>query len=377
MLERLKIKDYILVNELEIHFSSGLNILTGETGAGKSILIESISILFGARTGKEIIRKGASRAYIEGTFHITDNIKIFLDEKGIDGDDELLIIKREIRADGSTRGFINSSNVTISLLKETGSMLLDIHGQHAQQSLLNNKKHLTFLDLYAGTVQQLEKYSSIFKEYNSKKKTLEALSLSEQERERKKEILEYTISEIEKAEIKKDEDIRLEEEQKIISNAITIKETAEETFTRIREIYDNTSHVIELLEKIREFDEKVSPMIEPARESYYYIEDISDRLSAYRDSLDFDPSRLEEIDDRLKILYELKNKYGPSLDSVIENLEKSRIELENIDTSLSEKNSLEKEIEEIKKQLIKEALLLSKSRKLEVRTLESSVGEEL
>ena len=385
MLEHLHVKNLALIDEIEVDFSEGLNILSGETGAGKSIIIGSINIALGGKASKELIRKGADFALIELIFSVNNEyIMQLLKDMGIEFEDNTIIISRKIMQNRCINK-VNGENVTNAFLKNIAHYLIDIHGQHENQSLLVKKNHLSLLDRFAKNELEdlLSELAIVYKEYNNAKKELELSVVDEEKRLREISFLEYEINEIVSAKLTKDEDIILDEKYKKLSNMHTIMSTLSSVHNLLSDTVngsaaDNISHGVIALSKISSLDEELEEQLSQLLTVEDLIGGINKDISSYIDRFEDTSEELSETEERLNLINNLKMKYGNSIDEIenyLEQQEEKLSKLKNYDeyvdnlkrkvTVLEKKvKGLSEHISDIRKEkgreltkLIKEALI--------------------
>lgn len=388
MLEKIFIKNYLLLKDIEINFSEGFNIITGETGAGKSILINALSLLLGERADYSIISNNKDKMIIEGVVKKTknnkENIDRFLNNNSFDGlDSDYLIIRRELYTKGYSRSFINDSPVNVNDLKSLGDEMIDIHSQNEHQSLLKKEVHIGLLDSYLEKQEKLnfnEKIESYKEDFDKLKKVDEELNNLYQKRndlENKRTFLEFQLKEIAETDPKPNEDDELEKELKMIENVEVIQKSLLAAYNNL---YENSGSVNERLkfiekelEKIKEFNTDIPALLKDVSNSSSVLNEISRQINNILSNLSYDPVRIEEIRERLYKLQFIKKKYGGSLDEAIklrENLEKDLQLADNFDQTITK---LEKEINTLKENLFKEAVTISKIRKDKAKLLETDV----
>lgn len=381
MIQSLYIKDFALIDELDVSFQSGLNILTGQTGAGKSIIIGALNMILGERADTEVIRQGASKAIAEAIIEVGKNEEIneLLEENAVEVRSEL-ILRREIRSSGS-RGFINDTPVTISVLKQVGDYLVDLHGQHDHQMLLKEENHRGVVDGFAKVKPVLEAYKKSYQQMVDLQKELRNLKKRERELEEKVELYRFQVEELEDAELDPHEEEKLEEEINLLDNAEELDQKA----GSIVEIGDRDEiNVIDLLNQIKLHLEDIS-RIEPEFESY--LEEISSaRISIqetvqfaerYRSKIEFNPNRLEKLRQRQNHLNSLQKKYHRSITELIEYLDEIKKELslaENFDLEIEK---LEQDIEDQSNDLAKKAKTLHNVRRKVGKKLSREIEDEL
>ncbi|MDI6735957.1 MAG: DNA repair protein RecN [bacterium] len=351
MLSQLHIKDFVLIDELEIEFSSGLNILTGETGAGKTIIIDAINAVLGERVTTDYIRSGSERSVISALFEIKGNavVKEMLANYGLPLSDENLLLQREILASGKHLCRINDKIVTLSTLIEVGKALVDIHGQHEHQSLLNQTTQLNLLDKY-GTLQNLQlEVSQIYQQFSGLNQKLSQLSINEQEKARQLDLLKFELEEINQANLKSGEDEELDQEAKLLRNAEKLHLLAQEAYQLLygmeeQAINTNFYQVVKKLSSIVEIDPSLKESAQIAENLSYQLEILTKELNNYLQGIEFNPAKLEEVEARLDLLHKLKRKYGGTILAIFEYRDKITAQINSIVHN-------EEEIEEVKNQL--------------------------
>lgn len=382
MLKSLEIKDYALIEHIQIEFGKGLNIITGETGAGKSILIDAMSLLLGERASTEVVRKGAQKSFVEGIFDVENHkkIKSILDENEIEFTPEL-IIRREISLKGSNRCFINDSPVPLHLVKETGDLLVDLHGQHEHQSLLKVETHIEFLDEFADNQKLLDEYISIFKKLSEKKIDLTRLKERENALKEKSEIYQFQIKEIDAVTPLPDEDAKLNNELNILENSEKLLELSEDIYNQL---YESENSVSDLLGEIRnklsslvQIDKTLLDSENDCESALSIIKELAATIRNYRSKIDVNPKEVEDKRERLGSLNLLKKKYGGSLQGVIEHREKIGREFNLAENFSSEISKIEREIENLRQGAGEAAEKLSVKRKKTASKVETEVKKML
>lgn len=387
MLESLKIKDFALIDSSSVEFSKGFSVLSGETGAGKSILIGAISFLLGGKAGAESIRAGCQEASVSGVFTIPSktaadrdlsmdaeeeplSAREWLSQRGIEDEDGQIILRRVVRAGGKSGAWIQGTPVPRADLVKFSEFLIDIHGQHEHQSLMRVAEHRKFLDSYCGIVEEVAAFTKIYAALVEKRAALASLSASGAERERRVDYLKFSIQEIEDAKLKAGEDESLAaEESKLLSFEKLYSEVQ-----RVNEIFSSEEGGVEsLLKQLRSsseraagLDNSLSELDGRVQNVYYEISDLSQSFRSYQNSLVFDPARLEEVQGRLDVIYKLKKKYAASVDSplsaVFDYLSQAKAELETLDSSSINKEALEKEISALERKVYEAAKSISAKR---------------
>ena len=324
MLSTLHIKNIGIIDDLSIDFNEGFNILTGETGAGKTLIIGSLGVLAGGRFSKEMIRKGEEHSLIEASIFYPQS------EMAEDGN---IIISREIYSNGRNTCKINGKLVTVSELKEFMSKVIDIHGQHDNQNLLDNSKHINYLDGFIGKELEAIKieHQEYFNKYNEIKNTLKNTYGDETDKERRLDLLRYQFNEIEVANLKIGEDIELEEKHKIMMNSEKLKENLNTIYSNINEnAIEYISSSIRCLEKIEEYGEIYKEKLSELKSIYYELQETARDLSSLKDDTDFDEYERDDVERRLDIITSLKRKYGNSIEEILEYKDKLEAEINQI-----------------------------------------------
>ena len=384
MIKQLRIKDYILIDELCANFDKGLNVITGETGAGKSILISAIDLAFAPRVSKEVIKNGSEKAVIELTIENTKHdLKTLFDENGIDDFGEEITLTKEI-TQSSVRSRVNGTLVNQDFIKNLRTLFLDIHSQHQTYSFLQPKYHITLLDTYAKEVYgaKLGEYRKLYSEYTELKSRLEKAKNSADITESQIEFLKFQVNEIETAEIQSPiEDDELNAELEVLENAEKLKELTGASYWAIN---GDDGSILEALGKIKQnilkaasFDTKLEELEQSLIENIENLHEISSELRNYSQNLDNDTERLNEIQERLYLLDKLKRKYGGTLASVLETYEKLSSELSSIEFSTKNIDELEELIEKARKNLFEKAKEISEHRKNYANVLSVYIQERL
>ena len=381
MLNKIFIKNYILIDELQLDLSNGLNIITGETGAGKSILINAIDIAFGAKAGKEVVKNGSDKAIIELTLTNTKHdLTDFFEQNGIDNMGEEIILSKEISLTGS-RTRVNGSLVNQDFMKNFREYFIDIHSQHQTYSFLQPKYHITLLDSYIKS-NDLNTYKTLFKEYKNKLAQLEELKLASQKTEDQIEFLRFQVNEIEDAKldsITEDED--LNNELSVLENVEKLKELTGSSYWALT---GDDNSILEALFQIKSSIAK-SVSLDNSLEStesellgaIETLKEIASSLRDYSSSLENDTERINEIQERIFLLDKLKRKYGCSLEKVIQTGSELREQLDNFDFSTEKIEALEQECEIKKQELLAVAKKISNERKNYATVLSSLIVEKL
>lgn len=402
MLEDLSIKNFALIDSVNIEFNKGFTVLSGETGAGKSILIGALSFLLGGKASVDQIRSGCQEASVTGTFLLPspnqlDDIPLteedaeprtarqWLSVHGIEPEDERVIIRRYVRDNGKTAAWISGTPVTRADLQNFCFFLVDIHGQHEHQSLMKVTEHRKFLDSYAGITAKVAEFTDLYSKLVEKRKTLAAMNTSDKEKNQKIEMLSFAVKEIEDAKLKNDEDVDLEAEQAKLSSF-------EKLYTEIENISGLLSGndglgIVELCKKLRGSSEKACSLDSSLKEIdsrienvFYEMSDLSEEVKSYSRTLVFDPERLAFVQDRLSLIYNLKKKYASNINAPLKEVfayfEKAQNELEALANSSANIENLSKEVSELEKIVYKAAKELS-SKRMEASTKMASNVEAI
>ena len=371
MITNLHIKNIGIIDEIEIDLGKGLNVLTGETGAGKSLIIGSLNIISGGRFSKDMIRKGETNSFVEICLYEPEN------EQSIEG---TIIVSREINVNGKNMCKINGRMVTVNELREFMRKIIEIHGQNDNQNLLDSKEHLKYLDNYIGAdVSKLkEKYKTKYVRYMEIKKELKENYGDEKERQRKLDLLKYQYEEIEEASLNDGEEEELNNKQKIIINAEKIAKTLQEIDLSIGEnAIDIISNSIRNLEKIENFDNKYQETANNLKSAYYELQEVSRDITNYKDEVDFDEEEQKEIEERLDLIFSLKRKYGNSIKEIIQYKEEVEKEIYRIENLEEYTNNLKKEQKEVKSKLDEIASKIHEIRKENAIELSSKINKNL
>lgn len=378
MLRSLYLKNYTLADELTVSFGKGLSIITGETGAGKSVIIGALNLLVGERASPDLIRTGETKAIIEATFDISrlSDVKKWLRKNEFDEADEL-IIRRELSKQSAARTFINDSPATLSSLKEIGDLLIDLHGQHEHQSLLQPERHRSFLDNYAGVEKVLSSYSSKYDEYTKLQKEIVELSRQKDSWTKERDFLDFQRNEIATINPKEGEDEKIDAELKILENAEELASLASELHTNLIEddgsIYSRLTDAKATLVQLAKIDTRFSDSLGEVTTMISVIKELSSESSNYSESVEFSPARLSELRNRGMALTRIKKKYGPTLTDVItlfKELESKLGPEGSIDEIIQAKKD---ELTQVRKEVSSLAVKLSEKRKKAAEKFEKEI----
>lgn len=385
MLQTLSIKQFAIIDELEIHFSDGLTVLSGETGAGKSIIIDAIGQLIGMRASSDFVRHGEKKAIIEGIFDI-DNSKeaiSVLNELDIDIDEDFLLVKREIFSSGKSICRINNQIVTLQDLRKVMQELLDIHGQHETQTLLKQKYHLKLLDDYAENQYSSvkEQYETTFNEYKEKKKELEELQSADQALLQRLDLMKFQFEELQEASLKEGEITQLESDIKRIQNSEKLSLALNNAHVTLTDEHAITDRLYELSNHLQTIDDIIPGRFKKLKEDidqfYYTLEDAKHELYDEMSNTEFDEQLLNELESRMNLLNNLKRKYGKTIDELITYQSKLENEIAKIENYEESTSQLKEEIDLLYEKVIKYGQSLSKERRIVARTLREHIVAEI
>lgn len=381
MLKTLDIENIAVIEKTTVDFSLGLNVLTGETGAGKSIVVDSINAILGERTSRELIRYGADSAFVSAYFEdISDTVRNKLAELGFDNEgDNSLLISRKITLAGKSNCRINGKSATVSMLKEIGNLLVNIHGQHDSQALLNPDYHYKYIDMMSDDKAVYEDYKNTFKELINVRRKLKSLTNSEFDKERELELLEYQIKELEDADIKIGERDALLKKRDLISKSENITSALNMVLSAIigNDDTDGVQSSINICNNtVSSFDElkEISLILTNVNDEF---EVVKDKIEKLFDKIEFDPNELELVEERLDLLYRLSNKYGSSEEEMLEFLDNAKSRLNSIVYADKELEKLNLQYDELFDKTVLKADKLSRSRKKIAAEFEKQVKSEL
>ncbi len=383
MLSLLHIENIALIDQADISFGPGFNVLTGETGAGKSIIIDSISAVMGERTSRDLIRTGEKSALVTAIFRDLPDLPWF-QENGIGPDENgELILSRKIQADGKNICRVAGKPCTVVQLKALGGQLIDIHGQHDGQQLLDESCHLGYLDSFGLLGADGEEYRTEYQKLAELCRQIAALQMNEAEKARRIDTLQYQIAELERAELRPGEEEELDERKKILRSADQLMAAVEGAYGAVfgDEDRDGAASLLAEAEsavaRVADFSGELSQLSESLADLRYAAEDAAERLRDLRDSFEFSPHELDEVESRLDLLYRLKKKYGSTTQEMLEYLERSRAELDRIEMAEDTILKLEKKRAKLLEKVKKKAEELSKKRQAAAQTLKERIEGEL
>jgi len=382
MLKSLHIENIAVIEKADVEFSQGLNVLTGETGAGKSIVIDSLGAVLGGRTSKELVRSGAQSALVSGVFS-AENIGEWCEENGVEPEDNELFLMRKITADGKNNCRINGMPVSVSQLRSLGMLLLDIHGQNDGQKLLDERYHREYLDNYGRLEDAKSEYKAEYAKYTAIKKEIDGLRIDEREKEFRLDTLKHQINEIKKANITVGEQEEKTKRRQILANAEKLADFVNTAYDAL-EGGDRTDGAVSLLIEAERalssagrYAESFADVEKIITDMRYAAEDAAERLRDIKDELDFSPRELDEIETRLSQLRKLSVKYGNTEEEILEYLDNAEKELDNIEYADDKIEKLEKQLKKQSEITKKAADKLTDARKKAASTLEKRIAEEL
>ncbi len=370
MIDTLHIKNIGIIDDLTVNLKEGFNVLTGETGAGKTLIIDSMQILAGGRFSKEMIRTGEKNSYVEASIYL----------KKEDGEEENIIVSREINIAGKNLCKINGRLVTVNELKDFMKNIIDIHGQHDNQYILDESTHIEFLDNYIGNKLKVYKddYKKEYDKYQKIKLELKQNYGDDLEKQRKIDLLKYQLNEITEANLKQDEEEKIESKLKIYNNSERIASCLNESYYALsNNILDEMSSVLIAIDKISNIDNKYNDLSSRVRSIYYEIEEAERDLDSYKDDIDYDDEEKQNLEQRLDLIQDLKRKYGNNIDEILEykeKIEKELFDIENLDEYI---NNLKKEKNKVEEKLKSLAMILSDLRHSASLELSDSINLEL
>ena len=384
MLLEISIKNFAIIESISLNFEQGMTVLTGETGAGKSIIIDAMNMMLGARATTEVIRHGAPKAEIEGLFSIESNraLEEIFDEQGLELSDEI-IIRREILQNGRSISRVNGQMVNLSVLRTIGQQLVDIHGQHDQEELMRPHRHIQMLDEFGDTsfFELKEAYQASFDNYRRMRKQVLDIKKNQQEHKARIEMLEFQMAEIEAANLKAGEDVTLNQERDKLLNHKHIADTLTNAYSMLdNEEFSSLANVrsaMNDMESLEEFDPEYREISSSLSESYYVLEDITKRLESIIDDLDFDGNRLMQVESRLDLIHTITRKYGGSVDDVLEYFAKITDEYNLLTGNNLSSEDMEIELKKLEKNLVDLAGQVAQARHKIAQDLEAEIKQEL
>ena len=384
MLLEISIKNFAIIEAISLNFEKGMTVLTGETGAGKSIIIDAMNMMLGARATTDVIRHGAPKAEIEGLFSVENShaLQMIFDEQGIELGDEI-IIRREILQNGRSVSRVNGQMVNLSVLRSIGQYLVDIHGQHDQEELMRPQLHIQMLDGFgeADFLELKQAYQTNFDAYRKMRKQLLEIKKNQEEHRARIEMLEFQMAEIESASLQPGEDLKLNQERDKLLNHKNIADTLTNAYTMLdNEEFSSLANVrsaMNDMESIEEYDVEYREISTSLSESYYVLEDVTKRLEDIIESLDFDGNRLMQIESRLDLLHAITRKYGGNVDDVLMYFTKITEEYNLLTGNHLSSDDMEVELKKLEVSLVDLATKLASARHNLAQQLEIEIQQEL
>ena len=383
MLTELRIRNFAIIESLALPLARGFNVLSGETGAGKSIIVGALGLLLGERASTDLIRSGADRATVEGVFDVSDRPEIvaLLDERGIDVDESLVVLKREIVAAGRARAWVNGTTVNAGILAEIGRHLVNLHGQHEAQTLIDSEAQRRILDAFAGATDLALTVRQAHDAWSAARREITDLERRRADAEKRADYLRHVVQEIEGAKLVDGEDARLEDEARRLEHAEELRELSSGISGAIEgeegTVLERLSHVERLLTSIQRIDPALTRLQELYDAAYYNLEALSREVADYEASVELDPSRLEEVRRRRDLLFRLTKKYGATLSDVLETGRTARAELDLVDSAGLDLRALQEREREAHRALIDLASALTAARAEAAERLGAAVDEVL
>lgn len=384
MLLEISIKNFAIIEAISLNFEKGMTVLTGETGAGKSIIIDAMNMMLGARATTDVIRHGAPKAEIEGLFSVENSLPLqeIFDEQGIDLGDEI-IIRREILQNGRSVSRVNGQMVNLSVLRAIGQHLVDIHGQHDQEELMRPQLHIQMLDEFGDTdfLELKQSYQTNFDAYRQMRKQLLEIKKNQEEHKARIEMLEFQMAEIESAALQPGEDLKLNQERDKLLNHKNIADTLTNAYTMLdNEEFSSLANVrsaMNDMESLEEYDAEYREISTSLSESYYALEDVTKRLEDIIEDLDFDGNRLMQIESRLDLIHAITRKYGGNVDDVLLYFAKITEEYNLLTGNNLSSEDMEAELKQLEVSLVDLASKLASARHNLAKQLEIEIQQEL
>jgi DNA repair protein RecN (Recombination protein N) len=383
MLLELVVENYAVVERLRVHFHPGLNLLTGETGSGKSIVVDALGLLLGGRASAEMIRTGEARARVAGIFEVRDQaaVRRLLEPAGLEVEEGELLIEREILASGKSRAFVGSRPVAVALLKDLAPLLGEIHGQHDQQLLFLSEAQRDMLDVFAGNRDLLDSLARLYREWRAAVAELEELERNEQEKLRLLDLWSFQRKEIESAALAPDEDTQLENERRVLQNVQKLQESATTAYDALYESPESAvalAHIAaKRVEELYRIDATLAGLREHLKSAELSLQEAAYGLRDYLSGLEANPARLEEVETRLEAIARLKRKYGHSIAEILAFLEEVAAQIAGVESAGERMEALRKERQRLAAEYEKLAAALTEARQAAARRLEKRVEAEL
>ena len=383
MLTELRIKNFAIIESLALPLAPGFNVLSGETGAGKSIIVGALSLLLGERASGDLIRTGADRAIVEGVFDIRGHAAVAatLDERGIDVDDDTVVLRREIAASGRARAWVNGTTVTAGVLAEVGRLLVNLHGQHEAQTLLDPEAQRSILDAFGGATDQAAAMRAAHESLAAVWKEIETLETRRADAERRADYLRHVVNEIDAARLVAGEDERLEEEARRLEHAEELRSLAQGITNALEGDEEAVLHRLGAAQRglasIQRIDPSLARLQEIFDNAFYGLEELARELAAYEAGIELDPERLADVERRRDLIFRLTKKYGPALGDVLETAQRARAELDLVDSAAFDIRQLRERGRDAKARVEEVAASLTALRRAAADRLASAVDEVL
>lgn len=388
MLRELHIQNFAIITDLTLQFKAGLVVLTGETGAGKSIILDALSAVLGTRVESGVVRAGSNQAFVEALFELDDvtlsSLRPLLEEEGLLEDERFLTLSREIRSEGRSIARVNGRSVNLGIQSEIGAVLVDVHGQSEHLSLLKVKSHRELLDRFAGNSETLQDYQKHYRVWSALENELVELKRLQSNADERADILRYQIGQIEAAKLKPDEEESLLKERMRLANAETLSRYTQSALQSLDESSPETSAVTDLLgtvshdlSSLAKIDAQMQNLADQAEAALSSLTDIAYELRRYNEQIEFNPARLDQIELRIDLINSLKKKHGGSVDSVIKFFASAQDELSKIEGVEGQIDELGKKISRVKENLANSALSLSASRQQAANSMSAQMEEQL
>src|SRR5688572_943752 len=383
VLTELRIRNFAIIESLTLPLAPGFNVLSGETGAGKSIIVGALGLLLGERASSELIRTGADRAVVEGVFDVADKAEVaqMLDERGIDLEEGRVVLRREVAVAGRTRAWINDTTTTAAALAEIGRGLVNLHGQHEAQTLLDEESQRRILDAFGGATEQAATVGASYRALADITREIETLASRRAEAERRADYLRHVVNEIDDARLREGEDVTLEEEARRLENAEELRSSAAGMVSAIEGSDEAVLHALANVQRslahVQKIDATASRLQELFDSAFYALEELSRQLSEYEESIDLDPARLIEVQRRRDLLFRLTKKYGPTVADALRVAREAREELSLVDGAGFDLKTLELRREEARARLAEDAKRLTTLRTTAAERLSRAVDEVL
>lgn len=383
MLVELVVENYAVVERVRVRFHAGLNLLTGETGSGKSMVVDALGLLFGGRASADMLRSGTERARVSGIFEAprVAGFRRLLEDAGVEAEDGELLIEREILASGKSRAFAGSRPVTAALLRDIAPYLGDIHGQHEQQQLFSMDAQLEMLDSFASTGAVLVEAGNLFRQWRDASRELRDLEHSEQERLRMADLWSFQRNEIDSAQLKDSEDLELENERRVLKNVARLQEYANAAYAALYDAPESAATQLRMavkrIDELCKIDESLRSALDTLKPAEIAVDEASDALRDYLDRLEADPHRLEQIEERLALIDRLKRKYGGSVQEILSFLEDVRGKMGAVESAGERMSALQQQLKQFADAYAAVAERLTKIRTEAARKLARAVEREL